>query len=103
MKYYTYIIQSLKNGRFYIGQTQNLSKRFEIHNLGKSKYTSKCTPWILIWYKEFDNRKEAFALEQKLKKFKSRKKIIAFINENPCVTGSENLPISDWIDFRESS
>ena len=32
MTYHVYILQSLKDGRFYFGQTQNLNARFEKHN-----------------------------------------------------------------------
>ena len=103
MSYFTYILQSQKDGRFYIGQTQDISIRFKKHNKGLSKYTSKFTPWNLIWFKELKYRKEAYAFEQHLKKMKSRQKIIKLITENPCVPGSENLQISDLIDFRESS
>ena len=103
MIYYTYILQSQKNLRFYFGQTQNINTRLENHNKGRSKYTAKYTPWNLVWFKTFETRKEAFALEQQLKKMKSRKKIIAHITENPCVPRSENIQISDLTYFRESS
>ena len=32
--YYTYIIQSQKNGRFYIGSCHNIDRRIERHNAG---------------------------------------------------------------------
>jgi len=103
MSYYTYILQSLKDGRFYFGQTQSLFDRLKKHNKGLSKYTSKFIPWNLIWYRKFGTRKDAYAFEQYLKKLKSRNKIIQLLKENPCVPGSENIQISDLIDFRESS
>lgn len=67
MNYYVYILQSTVNGAFYIGQTQDLEKRFSAHNSGKSKYTSKGMPWNLVWYKTVDSRKESYGLEQELK------------------------------------
>jgi putative endonuclease len=103
MEYQTYILQSTKDGRFYIGQTQNLEMRLVKHNRGLSSYTRSYKPWNLVWYKQFDTRSEAFKLEQELKKIKSRLGIIKFITENPCVEGSENLQICDLLDFRESS
>ena len=103
MTYYVYILQSLKNGQFYIGQTQNVIARLEKHNNGFSKYTSKFTPWNLVWVKVLNTRKEAFKLEQSLKKLKSRQRVIYMMKENPCIPGSENIQISDLIDFRESS
>jgi len=67
MIYFTYILQSQKDCRFYIGQTQNLNNRLTQHNSGKSKYTSKFTPWNLVWFIELNSRKEAFILNQNLK------------------------------------
>jgi putative endonuclease len=103
MEYQTYILQSVKDGRFYIGQSQNLGKRLEKHNRGLSSYTKSYRPWNLVWCTHFSSRSEAFKLEQELKKIKSRIGIIKFITENPCVAGSENLQICDLLDFRESS
>ena len=57
----------MKDGRFYIGQTQDLAHRLAEHNAGKSVYTSKYTPWNLVWYKAVSSRKESFHLEQALK------------------------------------
>lgn len=42
-------------------------------------------------------------MEQQLKKLKSRLRLIRHMEENPCVPGSENLQISNLLDFRESS
>jgi putative endonuclease len=103
MEYQTYILQSVKDGRFYIGQTQNLGKRLEKHNHGLSSYTKNYLPWNLVWHKQFNSRSEAFKLEQELKKIKSRIGLIKYMTENSCVAGSENLQICDLLDFRESS
>ena len=73
--YYTYILKSLKNSGYYIGQTQDLSARIKYHNAGKSNYTKKFIPWELIAYKEFKTRSEAMKEERKLKNMKSRKRI----------------------------
>ena len=102
MQYYTYILQSQKDGRFYIGQTQDVSKRLERHNAGSENYTSKFMPWKIVWFKTFDDRKKSYKLEQILKKLKSRKGLIKYIRENP-IPGSESQQISDLHDFRESS
>jgi putative endonuclease len=103
MKFYVYILQSTKTAKFYIGQTQNLENRFDEHNSGKSKYTSKDAPWNLVWYGVVGTRKESYGLEQQIKSFKSRKRIIKHIEDNQVGSGSENLQISNLLDFRESS
>ena len=39
MPYYVYILQSEKDGTYYIGSTQDLDERLKRHNEGRSKYT----------------------------------------------------------------
>lgn len=48
--YYVYLLKSKTNGKFYTGSTDNLRKRLEKHNSGKSNWTRKSIPWILIYY-----------------------------------------------------
>ena len=43
-KYYTYIIQSLKDESFYIGYSSKLDERLNSHNNGQSKDTPKKGP-----------------------------------------------------------
>ena len=38
--YYTYVLQSEKDGSYYIGYTRQLQKRIRQHNAGKSTYTA---------------------------------------------------------------
>jgi len=73
--YYTYILKSLKNNKFYIGQTNNINNRLEAHNKGYNHSTKNGIPWILIFSKSFENRSEAIKLERKLKNLKSQKRI----------------------------
>ncbi|MBS3739062.1 GIY-YIG nuclease family protein [Mesohalobacter halotolerans] len=61
--YYTYLLESLYDGRFYIGQTQDLQNRLAYHNKGYSNYTKKFRPWKIIWPKAFKTRSEAFSFE----------------------------------------
>jgi putative endonuclease len=62
--YYVYVLRSLKDGRFYTGQTQDLKTRLELHNSGKMKYTGKFTPWELVYFETFDSRSEAMQRER---------------------------------------
>jgi putative endonuclease len=66
--FFTYILYSQKTKRFYIGQTDNLDRRFLEHNSGKSISTRKGIPWDLIYFQEFECRREAMDLENKIKK-----------------------------------
>ncbi len=66
--YYTYILQSIKNGRRYTGYTKDLRKRFIEHNRRSGKkYTSKGAPYELIYYEACINEYDAKTREQYLK------------------------------------
>ena len=52
---WVYILQSLKNGRYYVGSTNDLERRLSEHNSGKCKYTSKTGPWKLEFSQKFTN------------------------------------------------
>ena len=76
--YYTYILQSEKNGSYYIGFTRQLQKRIRQHNSGKSKYTSKHTPYKLVYYEQFKTKEEAILRE---KFFKTKEGRYYFLNK----------------------
>ncbi|MFA6416267.1 MAG: GIY-YIG nuclease family protein [Candidatus Paceibacterota bacterium] len=58
--FYTYILQSKKNGRKYVGSTEDLKRRFREHNSGQGgKYTSNNRPLVLIYYESYVNKKDA--------------------------------------------
>ena len=63
-----YIIQSLKDGSFYIWYSSNIEERLKKHNEGKSRYTSKKIPWKLVYTEEFSSKSEAIKREKFLKK-----------------------------------
>ncbi len=67
MSFSVYIIQSKRNGKFYIGQSNNPSKRLSQHNSGYSFSTKTGIPWKLVYIKEFTSRSEVMIYEKKLK------------------------------------
>jgi putative endonuclease len=75
-----YVLQSLRNGRFYIGSTNNIERRLQEHNQGKSKYTKLTAPFSLIYQEQYFTASEARKREYYLKRLKSRKYIISLIN-----------------------
>jgi len=48
--FFTYILQSAKSGRYYIGHTEDIQKRLERHNTGKVTATKNKGPWSLNYY-----------------------------------------------------
>lgn len=65
--YYAYILYSSKSKNFYYGYTENLQKRFELHQLGKVKSTAPFLPWRLVFYAAFENVQLAKDFELYLK------------------------------------
>ena len=79
--YSTYILWSDKLQKYYIGHTDNLSRRMTEHNTGKSKYTKLGKSWTLMYHEEFTTKAEAMEREQEIKNRKSKKYIETIINK----------------------
>jgi putative endonuclease len=67
MFYYLYILQSLKDKKFYTGITSDLKRRFQEHNSGKNISTSYRRPFKLIYYEAYLLKKDVEAREKYLK------------------------------------
>ncbi|MBL7074129.1 GIY-YIG nuclease family protein [candidate division KSB1 bacterium] len=70
--FYVYLLQSEKDGSFYIGYTSNLELRIKEHNNGKGRYTNKKTPWSLVYVERFAIKSDALRRERFLKRQKNR-------------------------------
>ncbi|MDP3988157.1 MAG: GIY-YIG nuclease family protein [Candidatus Levybacteria bacterium] len=79
--YFTYILQSEKDGRYYIGSTNNLENRLERHNKGYSRYTKNKGPFKIIYQEGYNTLSEAKKREYYLKSLKSRKAIEKLIEQ----------------------
>jgi len=63
--WYVYVLQSKKNGKLYTGLTNNLKRRFSEHNSKKGgKYTSWNTPFKLIFYETYLDKRDAMSAEK---------------------------------------
>jgi len=65
--FYTYVLQSEKNKKWYTGFTSDLRKRFKEHNNNLSTYTKGRDPFDLIYYEACLNEDDAKAREKYLK------------------------------------
>ncbi|MBI4057345.1 MAG: GIY-YIG nuclease family protein [Elusimicrobia bacterium] len=65
--WYVYVLKSQKDGTLYTGLTEDLKRRIKEHNSGKSDFTSKYKPFILIYYEAFIEKEDAVEEEQFLK------------------------------------
>src|SRR3972149_8905854 len=65
--FYVYFLNSLKYNQYYVGSTNDLKKRFNEHNQGKSFYTRRYKPWKLLYYEAYPSEKLARMREKRLK------------------------------------
>jgi len=78
-KFYVYLIANFNNKKIitYVGWTNNLKKRIQLHNSGKGAKFTRGRKWILIFKKKLLSKRKAMEFEYKLKKDrKGRKDII---------------------------
>ena len=61
--HYVYVLRSLKDGRFYVGYTENLEKRIAEHNDGKSASTKNRIPLELVYREICKNKVDALRRE----------------------------------------
>lgn len=75
--FYVYLIQSLRDKKYYIGQTNKPEERIREHNLGNVESTKSRIPFQLVGYEQYNSRNEARWREYNLKKSAwQRKKFI---------------------------
>jgi len=71
--YYTYVLQSEKDDRFYIGFTKDLKLRFEQHSKGTVNSTKNRRPFQLIYYEASLAQEDATNREKYLKTYNGRR------------------------------
>jgi putative endonuclease len=67
--YYTYVLQSEIDGKFYTGFTKDLKLRFEQHNKKLVDSTKDRTPLTLIYYEACLDQNDATKREKYLKTY----------------------------------
>ena len=87
---YLYILYSQKTDKYYVGSTDDLTRRFSEHNRGQTQSTRAGVPWMMKFCMETNN---AGSFERKLKRQKSRVLLERIIMEQRLQGGSfyENL------------
>lgn len=66
--FYVYLIRSeAVPEQRYVGFTTNLRKRLATHNAGGSVHTANFTPWTLVSYHAFADKRKAQEFEHYLK------------------------------------
>lgn len=72
-EYFVYVLASDIDSSWYIGYTQDLQRRINEHNSGKSYYTKRKLPWKIIYYEVSYDKLDAIAREKYLKSGMGRK------------------------------
>lgn len=85
--YFVYILQSIKNNKYYIGSTNNLERRLVEHNCGKTKSLKHLRPLKIVFKKEYEKEVDARLIERKLKKLKNRNIIESIIKNQDIKMG----------------
>lgn len=67
--YYTYVLQSIKDMKFYTGFTKDLKLRFERHNKGLVESTKDRRPLKLIYYEACLSQEDVTKREKYLKSY----------------------------------
>jgi predicted GIY-YIG superfamily endonuclease len=72
MSFAVYAISG-KNGRVYVGQSQDVELRLQAHNKGLVASTKADRPWTLFKAAEFDTREQARFFEWQLKRSRGKR------------------------------
>ena len=67
--FYTYVLLSKKDGKFYTGYTKDLKVRFEEHSKGRVDSTKDRRPLELVYYEACIDQKDATHREKYLKTY----------------------------------
>ena len=70
MTYFVYLIGNYKKSKLttYVGYTNDIKKRLELHNKGKGAKFTRGRRWKLMYFEKFTSKKEAFLRECYMKK-----------------------------------
>ena len=66
--FYVYTLKSKKDNSLYIGYTNDLKRRFDEHNSGKSFATKYKVPFELVYYEAYKSQSDAKFRENQLKR-----------------------------------
>ena len=78
MGYFVYVISSDTNSKLitYVGYTNNLKKRLNLHNKGKGAKFTRGRHWKIIYSEKYDTKSEAISREYYIKKNRKFRNLI---------------------------
>ena len=81
--FYVYVLRSLKDGKLHKGSSQDVQKRLEEHNAGKTESTKRRRPFVLIHTEEYATRAYAEGREKYLKSGVGREELNKILQSAP--------------------
>ncbi|RYY66771.1 MAG: GIY-YIG nuclease family protein [Chitinophagaceae bacterium] len=70
MNHFVYILQSLKDNRFYIGSTSDVAARLAFHNAGLQRSTKNRIPFRLVYVECCNSKQVVLIRERQIKAYK---------------------------------
>ena len=80
MHYLVYILQSVAEGRYYIGSCEDVDGRLARHNAGQVRATKYGVPWRVIYQEGFETRQDAYRREMQIKRYKGGEAFKRLVN-----------------------
>ena len=78
MTYFVYVIGSYKNYKLktYVGYTNNIKKRLDLHNKGKGAKSTRGRTWKVMYIEKYFTKNEAKSREYYIKKNRKFRNLI---------------------------
>ena len=78
MAYFVYVLKNNTKSKFitYVGHTNNLKKRLNLHNKGKGAKFTRGRSWKVIYSEKFLTKREAMSREYYIKKNRKIRNLI---------------------------
>ena len=80
MPHFVYVLQSLKDRKYYIGETTNVENRLLFHNSGQQRSTKSRIPFVIVLVEQYENRELALKREKQIKNWKGGNAFKSLIN-----------------------
>ena len=81
--FYVYVLKSKYYKKSYVGYTDDIERRLNEHNVGKSSFTKKYMPWCLVYKEKFSTQNEAIKKEAFYKSRGGRRKLKEIFKQMP--------------------
>ena len=78
MSYYVYVLGAYKNSKFttYVGYTNNLKNRLNLHNKGVGAKFTRGRKWKILYSEKYSIKNEAISREYYIKKNRKFRNLI---------------------------